>query len=82
MENYPYLSESIANVLEIIRKERGMSKTALADFAGTRRSYILEIVKGQKKPTVNIIFHLCKALHISPVDFFRRVEEEMEKRKK
>ncbi len=77
MREYPYLSESIAYVLEKIRVERGMSKSALADFAALQRKYLFEIEQQTKKPTVNAVFSLCEALQIAPDEFFRQVVARM-----
>jgi len=77
MREYPFLSESIAHVLEKLRLERGMSKSALADFAAMQRKYLFEIEQGVKKPTVNAIFSLCEALQVEPDEFFRQVVARM-----
>ena len=80
MREYPFLSESIAHVLEKFRLERGMSKSALADFAAMQRKYLFEIEQGVKKPTVNAIFSLCEALQVEPDEFFRQVVARMKER--
>ncbi|MBQ4077438.1 MAG: helix-turn-helix transcriptional regulator [Mailhella sp.] len=77
MREYPFLSESIAHVLEKLRLERGMSKSALADFAAMQRKYLFEIEQGEKRPTVNAIFSLCEALQVEPDEFFRQVVARM-----
>jgi transcriptional regulator with XRE-family HTH domain len=77
MREYPYLSESISTVLEKFRLERGMSKSALADFAAIQRKYLFEIEQGEKRPTVNAIFSLCDALQVEPDEFFRQVVARM-----
>lgn len=76
MREYPYLSEALSLVIEIYRKNSHMTKTALADFSGLERRYLLEIERGSKKPTVNAIYSICDALELSPVEFFGKVEEE------
>ena len=77
MRVYPGLSEAVAEVIEILRKERKMTKTALADFAGIERCYLLDILNGKKKPTLNIIFSICDALHIHPNQFINLVTNKM-----
>lgn len=77
MREYPHLSEAISFVLEQHRLERGMSKSALADFAALQRKYLFEIEQGVKKPTVNAIFSLCEALQVAPDEFFRQVVNRM-----
>lgn len=79
MKEYPYLSQPIGNTIEILRKDRGMTKSALAEFAWLERRYLLEIERGDKKPTVNAVYSICEALRVSPLDFFRKVEDERER---
>ncbi|MBB5141955.1 helix-turn-helix domain-containing protein [Desulfovibrio intestinalis] len=81
MKVYPYLSSAIARVIEALRAERGMTKSSLADFACLERRYLRDIERELKKPTVNAIYSICEALRVQPEDFFRRVSEEIEKRK-
>ncbi len=82
MKIYPHLAKAIAITLESFRKEKGMNKSVLADFAGVERGYIRDMEKGNRKPTVNTIFCICQALGISPLDFFQRVMAELEKLQK
>ena len=77
MKEYPYLSQAIGNTIEVPRKDRKMTKSALAEFAWLERRYLLEIEQGDKRPTVNAVYSICEALKISPPEFFRKVEEEM-----
>ena len=79
MKEYPYLSQAIGNTIEILRKDRGMTKSALAEFAWLERRYLLEIERGDKKPTVIAVYSICEALRVSPLDFFRKVEDERER---
>ena len=76
MKEYPHLSEAIGKVIEIIRKDRKMTKSSLAEFSWLERRYLREIEQGTKKPTVNAIYSICEALRVSPVDFFTQVEAE------
>lgn len=76
MKEYPYLAQAMGNVIEIFRKSRGMTKSALAEFAWLERRYLREIEQGEKKPTVNAIYSICEALRVSPLEFFALVEEE------
>ena len=71
MKIHPYLSEAIANTLETLRKENGLTKSALSDLAELERCYLRDIIKGNRNPTVNTIFSLCEAMQVKPVDFFQ-----------
>lgn len=82
MKLYPNLAEAIANTLESLRNEKGMSKSSLADFADIERCYLRDIEKGNRKPTVNTIFCLCEALQVDPSDFFKKVVGEIERLRK
>jgi len=49
MKEYPHLSQAIGNTIEIFRKDRRMTKSALAEFAWLERRYLREIEQGDKK---------------------------------
>lgn len=79
MQDIPYLSQAISYVIENIRKERNITKTALADFSRLERRYLREIEVGTKRPTVNAIYSVCEALKIKPEEFFCLVEKYRQK---
>lgn len=79
MKNYKYLQDAVANTVESYRKNRKMTKMALADFSGLRDCYIRDITKGQRNPTIGVIYSICEALDVSPVEFVGKLEEEREK---
>ena len=78
MKTHPYLLQSIANTVEKLRKNKSLTKSALADFADIERCYLRGILNGTRNPTVNTVFSLCMALQISPTDFFKEVLKEMD----
>lgn len=49
-----------------LRKEAGMSQEAFADHAGLARSYVSDIERGARNPTVEIVGRLAKALKVKP----------------
>lgn len=79
MKEYPYLAQAMGNIIEVLRKDRRLTKSGLAEFAWLERRYLREIERGEKKPTVNAIYSICEALRVSPVEFFRLVEDERKK---
>lgn len=81
MKVYPYLSGAIAKVIEALRAERGMTKSSLADFACLERRYLRDIEQELKRPTVNAVYSICEVLRVPPEEFFRRVSEEIEKKR-
>jgi len=77
MKEYLHLSQAIAVTIEIFRKNKGMTKSVLADFACLERRYLREVEQGHKRPTVNAVYSICEALRVSPLEFFQKVEEEI-----
>jgi transcriptional regulator with XRE-family HTH domain len=47
-----------------VRKNLGLSQETLALKAGIERSYMGAIERGERNPSFDKIFHLCKALKI------------------
>lgn len=78
MEEYPYLNEALANVLQRRREALDLSKRRLAELAHLERVYIIQLERGDKRPTLNALFYLCDALAITPQELLREVEAEME----
>ena len=73
MKTYPRLLEATGITIEKIRKERKMTKTALADFSDLQDCYVRGIIKGKRNPTITAIYSFCDALGISPLDFYNWV---------
>lgn len=61
--------------MEELRRERRMTKLALADFSGLQDSYIRSIAKGRKRPSIIALYSLAEAFGIGPVDFLVRIEK-------
>ncbi len=63
--------KEIGRKIKKMRTERGMSQYKLAMEAGLSPSYIPDIEKGLKCPTVEVLDSICYALHITLQDFFK-----------
>ena len=48
------------------RKEQGMSQEELAFRAGMKRSYLSDLERGTRNPTVRVLGRLAQALGIQP----------------
>ena len=77
MKDYPNLREALAITVENARKERRLTKTALANFSDLQECYIRGITKGRRNPTVTAVYAICEALGIPPGEFFEKVALEM-----
>jgi len=63
--------------LEIQRRrtEEGWSQEYLAENTGLHRTYISQLERGLKSPSVRVLSHITNALGLSMSDFLRAVEE-------
>lgn len=52
-----------ANVSRL-RKERGLSQEAFAHNAGIHRTYISDIERGARNPTIEVVAKIAKALNV------------------
>lgn len=51
-----------------LRKERGLSQEELAFQAGMKRSYLSDLERGTRNPTVRAVGRLAEALETLPAD--------------
>lgn len=61
-----------------LREKAGLSQNRLAIKAGIAPSYIPDIEKGKKCPTVQTLDYICFGLGITLAEFFRESEEQKE----
>ena len=66
-ESYEY---PVGDRLLFFREQKQISTNKLANLAGISQSYVRDIEMGNKNPTIEVLFQLCKALDISLRDFF------------
>jgi transcriptional regulator with XRE-family HTH domain len=73
------LNESFGKVLQRLRKEKGFSQESFGFEADLHRTYVSQLERGLKSPSLNILSKICKALGISMSQFILIVEREEEK---
>src|ERR1039457_4654324 len=61
-------------ILRDIRKERGLSQETLAFESGYHPTYIGQMERGQKSPSLRTIMRLARALGIPAAEILKRVE--------
>ncbi len=66
-------------VLQSVRKEKGIAQERLALEAGLDRSYISKLENGAYQPSLSTIIAIAKILDCRPGDLVDLVEEEMNK---
>src|SRR5262245_2786344 len=65
---------AFGKVLREIRKERGLSQETLAFESGYHPTYIGQLERGQKSPSLRTIMTLAVVLHSRGSDMLGRVE--------
>lgn len=70
------LNQSIAQALIKYRHQSQISQENLADLADIHRTYVSQIERGLKMPTLAILFKIAHALHIKPSDLILEIESQ------
>lgn len=78
MQDYPGLKKAIAVILKRLREAEKLSKRQMAQKAQLERVYLIQLERGEKRPSVNALFYLGSALGIRPSEMLRMIEEELE----
>jgi len=60
--------------LQKIRKEKGFSQEQLGFESGYHRTYISQLERGVKSPSLKTIFRISKALSVQPSKLIQRIE--------
>ncbi len=68
------LERLFGRMLQELRTERGLSQEKLGFESDYHRTYISQLERGQKNPSLKAIFRLAEALGIRPSEMIRRIE--------
>jgi transcriptional regulator with XRE-family HTH domain len=60
------IRDRLAKNLRQLRQERGCSQEAFADEAGLHRTYISDLERGARNPTIIVVDKLATALGVTP----------------
>ncbi|UOB66010.1 helix-turn-helix domain-containing protein, partial [Bacillus thuringiensis] len=60
------IEQTFGNVLQEYRLNSKMSQEELAFNSGLDRTYISLLERGKRKPTINTLFALARALKVNP----------------
>jgi transcriptional regulator with XRE-family HTH domain len=66
-------------VLRRLREERDMSQEKLAEMSDLHRTYVYQIERGKKQPSVATMIDLARALNISLADFASFLDERLDR---
>jgi len=67
------LREAIGAELRAARERQGFTQESLAVRSGVHRTHISLIERGQRTPTLTVLFLVCDAMGVDPADLVRRV---------
>jgi len=54
----------IGKALRIIRKKRGLTQGQLADQSGITQTYLSQIEKNKKEPTLSVLRDICEVINV------------------
>jgi len=57
------------------RAEKGWSQEYLAEITGLHRTYISQLERGLKSPSIRVLNHITRALEVRMSEFLKTVEE-------
>ena len=69
------INDTYAQTLQSVRGERGLTQQELANESGVSPTYISQMERGIKVPTLQVLFDLCDACNVTPAAFVRRMEK-------
>lgn len=71
--------EAFGHVLRSVRRNQSISQEALAFEGGYHRTYIGQLERGEKSPSLRTVFDLAKALKTSPTEMIRQAENNLDR---
>ena len=72
------VSGLLGNVIQRLRRAEGISQEKLAELAGVHRTYVSQLERGLKSPTLVVFLKISKALNVPPSQIMRQIETEIE----
>jgi transcriptional regulator with XRE-family HTH domain len=73
--------EVFGQVLREVRTQRGLSQERLALESKVDRTFVSQIERGVRQPSLTTMFRLADALNVSPSALLVRVERVLERRR-
>jgi transcriptional regulator with XRE-family HTH domain len=64
------IADAVGSQIRNLRQERGISQEKLALIAGINTSYVGQIERGIRSPTIDMLDKIAQALEVGVVDFF------------
>ena len=68
------LAQTFGQNVRRIRQEKGMTLEALADEVGLAYTYVGQIERGQRNPTLGVVERVAAALSVDPLALLKSAE--------
>jgi len=65
------LAKTLGLNIRRVRKDRGLSQEALADEVGLAVTYVGQIERGSRNPTLDVVERFARALGVKPLDLLQ-----------
>ncbi len=72
-------AEVVGRVLAAFRMEKGLSQEVLSGLADIGRSHLSAIERGERKPTLETLYRISRALGVPMSRIAAAIEEELSK---
>ena len=69
---------AVAKAINTYRQSAKLSQEELADLADIHRTYVSQIERGLKSPTLQILIQIAHALKVKPSDLMQQIERELD----
>ena len=69
------LNLAIAKTISELRQTAGLSQEELGHLAEIHRTYVSQIERGLKSPTVQVLFQIAEALKTQPIEVIQLIEK-------
>jgi len=76
------MQKRFGEAVRMLRLKRDLSQEQLGFESGYHRTYISQLERGLKNPSLNTVFDLAKVLGVSPSSLIQIIEDPKSKRPK
>lgn len=66
---------AFGDAIRALRDERGLTQEALADLCGLTTNYVGDCERGERNPSIRILWQLADGLGITTSELFRKAED-------
>ena len=67
-------AKTVGEVILDYRKKKGISQEVLSGLADIGRTHLSAIERGERKPTLETLYRICKALDVKMSDVVKEIE--------